>query len=241
MTKIDPCLRSTEFLDHEAPNVRAFVARALDQSPDDPRARAVTLYYAVRDGLNYEIYGADMSRRGLRASAAIGSGSGLCIHKSIAYAAAVRAIGIHSRLVLTDVRNHLSSPRLRAFIGGDVFRYHCLTAIRLGDAWLNVTPVFNRRLCQLYGMTPLEFNGHGDSLHHPFDETGQRHMEFVHQHGAFDDFPYELVIEGLRAAHPRLFADPDRLTGGTLAAEVSRGGAATADTASSPAPFGRYA
>lgn len=219
MTVIDPLLAPTAFLDHGEPEVQALVARTT--RPDqDARERAVALYYAVRDGLRYEIYEADLSREGMRASRVLRAGSGLCIHKSIVYAAAARAAGIPSRLVLTDVRNHLASPRLKDFIGGDVFHYHCLVAIKLGDAWLKVTPVFNGRLCKLYGMTPLEFDGTGDSLHHPYDTHGQRHMEFVREHGAFDDLPYEAVVQGMRSAHPRLFATADRLRGGALAHEA---------------------
>ena len=40
----------TEFLDHDS---------------DDPGERAVKLYYAVRVGLLYEVYGADLSREAL--------------------------------------------------------------------------------------------------------------------------------------------------------------------------------
>ncbi|WGF90519.1 transglutaminase-like domain-containing protein [Marinivivus vitaminiproducens] len=219
MIESDPLLAATDFLDYQEPSVRAFVARATADARDE-RERAVALYYAVRDDLRYEIYDADLSRGGMRASSVIAARSGLCIHKSIVYAAAVRAVGIPSRLVLTDVRNHLASPRLKDFIGGDVFHYHCLVAVRLGGTWLKVTPVFNRRLCQLYGMAPLDFDGTGDSLHHPYDDVGKRYMEFVREHGAFDDLPYETIVAGMRAAHPRLFAGADRLRSGALAREA---------------------
>ena len=41
-------------------------------------------------------------------------------------------------------------------------------------------------------------------------------MEFLHDYGEFDDFPYELVVEGIRAAHPKLFAGRYALTSGSL-------------------------
>jgi transglutaminase-like putative cysteine protease len=195
-----------------------------------PVEKAKRLYYAVRDGIRYEIYGVDISRAGLRASAVIRGGSGLCIHKSVVFAAAARALGIPARLVLTDVRNHLASPRLRSLVGGDVFHYHCLVSVRLEDRWVKATPVFNGVLCRLYGMAPLEFDGTADSLHHPYDERGRRYMEFLKIHGEFDDLPYELVTRGLRRAHPGLFADHNRTRSGALVdeapAQVAQVGAA---------------
>jgi transglutaminase-like putative cysteine protease len=212
-------LAATEFLDHTAPEVAEFVARSAPAPDASPLERTVALYYAVRDGLRYEVYGADLSRPGLRASQVLRAGSGMCLHKSVVYAAALRACGIPSRLVLTDVRNHLSSPRLRELVGGDVFRFHCLTSVYIGQRWLRATPVFNKTLCRLYKIAPLEFDGAADSVYHPWDQQGRRHMEFLHDHGEFADLPYDLVITGLRAAHPRLFAGVHRFAPGSLVSD----------------------
>src|SRR5690349_8442038 len=115
-------LAPTDFLDHGSPEVTDLLDRYLTGAETTARQVATSLYYAVRDGIRYEVYGADLSRDGLRASRIIRTGSGMCLHKSIVYAAALRAAGVPSRLVLTDVRNHLASPRLRELVGGDVFR-----------------------------------------------------------------------------------------------------------------------
>jgi transglutaminase-like putative cysteine protease len=219
MTGFDDELAATEFLNHDHPNVRAFVARTAGETTLE---KVISLYNAVRDGVHYEVYGADLSREGLRASTVLRRGSGMCIHKSVLYASALRAIGVPSRLVFTDVRNHLASPRLTALIGGDVFRYHCLVSVRLNGKWVRATPVFNRLLCKLYRIAPLEFDGTRDSLHHPFDLKGRRHMEFVHQHGEFADLPYEELLNGLRAAHPGIFATEDTFATGSLVADAAR-------------------
>jgi transglutaminase-like putative cysteine protease len=213
-------LAATEFLDHDSAEVREFVRRTVE--PDSaPAEQAVALYRAVRDGVHYEVYGADLSRAGLRASSVLRRGSGMCLHKSVLYAAALRRVGVPSRLVLTDVRNHLASPRLRQLVGGDVFRYHCLVSVFLNESWVKATPVFNSRLCRLYRIAPLDFDGTADSLHHPFDLNGRRHMEFLHTHGEFADLPYDLVLDGLRAAHPRIFATPETLATGSLVADAA--------------------
>ncbi|MEV8016081.1 transglutaminase-like domain-containing protein [Streptomyces sp. NPDC086554] len=212
----------TEFLDHDSPVVGEFVDRTLSGTGAATATdRAVALYYAVRDGIRYDVYDADLSRRGLTASAVIERGAGFCVHKSILYAAALRAVGIPSRIVYADVRNHLASPRLRELVGGDVFRFHSLTSVHLGGAWLKATPVFNKLLCRLYGIKPLDFDGRTDSLYHPYDEQGRRHMEFLALRGEFDDVPYSLVTDGLRQAHPLLFASADRTAAGSLAAEAT--------------------
>ncbi|WP_394346694.1 transglutaminase-like domain-containing protein [Streptomyces dangxiongensis] len=214
-------LRATAFLDHASAEVRDFVAGALPSSATTPRARAVALYYAVRDRVRYEVYGADLSRTGLRASSVARTGSGMCLHKSVLYAAGLRSLGIPARLVLADVRNHLASERLKRLIGGDVFHMHCLTSVRLDGRWVRATPVFNKALCRLYGLAPLDFDGTADSLHHPFDLQGRRHMEFLRHHGEFDDLPYERVVEELRTAHPRLLnASGTGFTEGSLAGEA---------------------
>lgn len=223
---LQPALAATEFIDHHSPEVRDFVRRALPASATTPTERAVALYYAVRDGIRYEVYGADLSREGLRASQVVRTGSGMCLHKSVLYAAGLRSLGIPARLVLTDVRNHLASERLKELLGGDVFHQHGLTSVRLEGRWVKATPVFNKTLCKLYRMAPLDFDGTADSLHHPFDLKGRRQMEFLRTHGEFDDLPYEWVIGDLRAAHPRLFEDGgdgagDRLAAGSLVREAA--------------------
>ena len=208
-------LAPTEFLDHESPQVRDLVARAVGDETG-ATARAVGLFYAVRDGLRYEVYGNDLSRQGMRASTIVDRGYGFCIHKSLVYAAALRAARIPSRLVFGDVRNHLASPRLRDLVGGELFRFHSLTEVWLDGRWIKATPVFNKLLCRLYQIAPLDFDGRIDSVYHPYDQQGRKHMEFVHWHGEFDDFPYDLVVNGIRDAHPRLFASNQHTTGGSL-------------------------
>lgn len=218
MTGDEEFLRATDFLDHDSVRVREFAAAA---GTGTPVQRAVALYRAVRDGVRYEVYGADLSRAGLRASGVLRAGAGMCLHKSVLYAAALRAVGVPSRLVLTDVRNHLASQRLRELVGGDVFRFHCLVSVRLDGRWLRATPVFNRTLCRLYRIAPLDFDGHTDSVYHPYDREGRRHMEFLHSHGEFADLPYDLVSAGLRTAHPRLFDGPDRFVPGSLVTDAT--------------------
>ena len=210
----------TEFLDHESPTVQRFLELTLADRDRPASELAVDLYYAVRDGIQDEIYGVDFSRGAMRASAVLERGRGLCIHKSIVYAACTRALGIPSRLAFVDVRNHVASPRLKRFLGGDVVHYHCFTRLYLQERWVSATPVFSAPLCRLYRIAPLDFDGTSDAVLQPYDEIGRSHMEFVREHGVFEDLPFERDVAGLRSAHPRLF-EGTRVRSGSLVTEAA--------------------
>lgn len=212
----DPTLAETPFLDLSSDQVAQFVERHAGPDADSRRERAVRLFYAVRDRLNYEIYNADFAPDALRASAILTKGSGLCIHKSVVYATVLRRIGVPSRLWLTDVRNHLCSDRLAEIMGGRVFHYHCLVSLRLDGRWIRATPVFNERLCRLYRMAPLDFDGVNDCVHHPYDESGRQHMEVLRDHGEFDDLPHAMILEGLHRTHGQMFATAAKFRSGSL-------------------------
>jgi transglutaminase-like putative cysteine protease len=180
-------LRPTAMVDSDHPAVQAF-AKEHARGVDD-RARAVALFYVVRDRFRYDPYRIDPTPNGMRASAVLESGAGWCVTKATLLTAACRAAGIPARLGFADVRNHLSTERLRRIMQTDVFVWHGFSEIWLDGAWRKATPAFNVGLCEKFGLLPLEFNGVDDSLYHAFDRSGHRHMEYLRQHGSFDDVP----------------------------------------------------
>lgn len=196
------CLRPGHFVDSDAPAVRAFAQRVCGGARD-PRERAVALYYAVRDGWRYDPYSASEDPDAYRASRVLATKSAFCIPKAILLAAAARAAGIPARVGFADVRNHLASEKLRARMGGsDLFVFHGYTELWLGESFVKATPAFDQGLCARFGVKPLEFDGRGDSLLHPFDVEGRRHMEYVRERGSFLDFPYEAMRAAFRAEYP---------------------------------------
>ncbi len=164
----------------------------------DRREQAVQLYYAVRDGIRYDPYTIDLSIEGLRASATLRSGRGWCVSKAVLLAACCRCMGIPARLGFADVRNHLTTARMREQMKTDVFYWHGYTSIYLDGAWLKATPAFNIELCERFRLRPLEFDGRGDSIYHPFDLEGKRHMEYLAYRGEFTDVPLEQMTETFR-------------------------------------------
>ena len=195
-------LRPTYFMDHEHPGVREFVARMVGGATD-PVAKAVRLYYAVRDGIRYDPYRFHMHRENFRASHTLSAGAAFCIPKSILLGAVARAAGIPAQLGFIDVRNHLSTERLRQLMGTDVFMWHGYTALYLEGQWVKATPAFNIEMCRRFDVLPLDFDGTHDAMMHPYNANNQRHMEYLTDRGIYADFPYPKFIEDLRHHYPQ--------------------------------------
>lgn len=191
----DATLAPGWFVDSDTPAVRDWTADLI-AGIEDPRERAVALYYRVRDDFRYDPYGIDRSREGFRASWVLENGRGFCVSKATLLAAVARVAGIPARLGYADVRNHLTSERLRAAMGTDVFTWHGYTELRIEGRWVKATPAFNLSLCEKTGVVPLEFDGREDSVFHPFDTSGKRHMEYLTDHGTFEDVPYDRIMAG---------------------------------------------
>lgn len=181
-------------MDYDAPQVAAFVENNVAGIPD-PEQKAIRLYYAVRDGIRYDPYGITLSVEGLRASRTLSAGRGWCVPKAILLAAACRAAGIPARLGFADVRNHLSTARMREAMKTDIFYWHGYTDIHLNGAWVKATPAFNIELCRRFNIRPLEFDGCSDAIYHPFDLSGNRHMEYLRYRGEFADVPIDSILE----------------------------------------------
>lgn len=201
---LDAFLAPATYIDSEAPEVVAF---ARDRAGSgDVRDRAVRLYYAVRDEFPYDPYSLDDDPAHFKASHVLAEGRGYCVPKATLLAAVCRAAGIPARPGFADVRNHLATKRLLEMTGSDLFIYHGYVEVLLDGRWVKCTPAFNLSLCEKFGVLPLEFDGYEDSLFHPFDARGQRHMEYVRDHGTFADTPAAEIIEAFRSRYPRLIA-----------------------------------
>lgn len=215
----DPRVRPTPVIDSEHPQVAAFARRHAEGAADEVEA-AVRVYYAVRDAIRYDPYGAALNVEGLRASTTLAAGRGWCVAKAVLLAAAYRSLGIPARLGFADVRNHLSTANLRASMNTDVFYWHGYTQARLEGRWVKATPAFNVELCDKFGLLPLEFDGRSDSLYHPFDREGRKHMEYVNERGEFDDVPLEAMLATFREKYPGMAIGQDSFGQRDFEAEV---------------------
>lgn len=204
-------LKPTDFIDSGSPAVRAFAFDAIG-TEKTPTEQVIRLYYTVRDSIRYEPYVDYEDPANYRASSVLEAGRGFCVGKAALLCACSRAIGVPARVGYADVRNHLTSPRLRAHLQTDLFCWHSFAEINLDGAWVKATPAFDARLCRRVGLDPLEFDGRTDALFQAFDPKGRRHMEYLTFRGTFEDVPFEQMMVTFRSFYPALFSQP-KLTG----------------------------
>jgi len=212
-------LEPGRFIDSDHPAVVEFAER-LRGASRDPLEQAVSLYYAVRDGIRYNPYVFSRDPETLKGSHALASGESYCVPKATLLAACARHCGIPARIGLADVRNHLATPRLLELLKSEVFAMHGYTELFLQGRWVKATPAFNLELCQLFEVAPLEFDGRTDSVFHPFNQQGERYMEYLADHGQFADLPEALFFAHLARCYPHLFAAEAPLVMGDLHAEA---------------------
>jgi transglutaminase-like putative cysteine protease len=197
------CLQPGPAVDSDHPAV-VELSRSLVADRDGDIDKAISLYYWSRDRIRYNPYNLELSVEGLSASRTLATGEGWCVAKAILLAALCRAAGIPARLGYADVRNHLSTERLRQAMQTDVFYFHGYTSIYLQGRWVKATPAFNVELCDKFGLRPLEFDGLEDSLYHEFDVAGKRHMEYLNDRGEYLEPPLEEMIAVFRRHYPAM-------------------------------------
>ncbi|MFU8769161.1 MAG: transglutaminase-like domain-containing protein [Desulfotignum sp.] len=214
------CLAATYFIDKDHPDIAAFSKKHAGSGTTDVD-RSVSLYYAVRDLIRYNPYSIEPVKTSMKASTVLAKGEGYCVAKAVLLAACLRSQGIAARLGFADVKNHLNTERLKALMETDLFVWHGFTEVYLSGRWVKATPAFNLSLCEAFNVKPLEFDGTCDSIFHPFDNLGNRHMEYVTEHGSFDDLPWDRALAAMKKAYPRYFETYEREIG-DFRAEAAR-------------------
>lgn len=215
-------LAPTWFIDSDSKAVADFADTAAGDAAD-PVEVARRLFYAVRDGIFYDPYATAAEPQAYRASAVAASDRNWCIPKSVLLAAAARYRGIPARLGFADVKNHLTSDKLSATMGTDVFAWHGYAELLLNGQWRKLSTAFNIELCEKFGVKVLEFDPAQDTLMHPFDQHGRQHMEYIRQRGSYDDLPLQEIFATFLEIYPGWERDPD--------GNVRRGGAGVRDEA----------
>jgi transglutaminase-like putative cysteine protease len=194
-------LSPTSIIDSDQESITDFAIKSIGRSEKDPIAKAVKLYYAVRDGIRYDPYYPFYLPEHYRASNVLKSGRGYCVCKASLLCALGRACGIPARVGFADVRNHLASAQLLDMMGTDLFVYHGFTEFHLDGKWVMATPAFNKELCLRHRVAPLEFNGREDSIFQPYNLEKKRFMEYVTYHGSFADIPVARIVEAWEEAY----------------------------------------
>jgi transglutaminase-like putative cysteine protease len=189
-------LLPTSVIDSDHESVQSF-AHQFNGHSTSTVEQAIALYYAVRDEIRYNPYLYNLTAKDHKASVTLKKKASWCVPKAILLTACCRAIGIPARIGFADVRNHLSTKRMRALMKTDVFGWHGYALLYLNETWVKATPAFNRELCEKFQLKPLDFDGRHDSIYHPFDLKGNQHMEYVRYRGEYDDLPLEEMRESV--------------------------------------------
>lgn len=197
-------LQPTEFLNFDDESVSEFAGRNSFGAKTE-KEKAVKLYYAVRDGFQYNPNILDLRRKGLQASDLLKRNHGYCVEKAVLLAASARAVGVPSRLSFYIVKNHIATEKLEKILRKDYLVFHGAAELFLDGKWLKTTPAFNKSLCKYLNVEPLEFDGTADSIFQEFDKSGNVFMKYLHDYGNFADLPYNLYLDELRKHYPHIF------------------------------------
>lgn len=195
----DEYLKPTPFFDFDHPTTREFAERAVDGATG-ARETAIKAFYAVRDAIRYDPYRITDRADAYKASDVLETGAAYCIPKASLLTAVTRYAGIPTAIGLSDVTNHLCSPRLRDAMGGkDLFVHHGYAVMLIEGKWVKAAPAFNIELCDKFDVTPSEFDGVEDALLQEFDKHGRKHMQYVANHGVWSDLPFQRIHDDFTA------------------------------------------
>ena len=199
----EACLSSGTYVNSSHPDVIQF-AKDATRGIKDPIAKAIALNKQVRDIVKYSPYRCFSVLDTYYANTCLADKVGCCIEKAALLAAAARVVQIPARVGFANIKNHLSSPRLLNLLETDIFYWHGYTELWLNKRWIKATPTFDVELCKKFNVPPLEFDGINDAVLHPYDTSGQKHMEYLAHCGSYFDVPAVTIMEDLQKKYPKL-------------------------------------
>ena len=187
-------LKPTPFIDSDAESIRE-KALQLTEGVKGEKERAKRLLYFVRDQIGYNPFSPRSLPQQFRASYTLSRGEGYCVQKAVLLVALARAAGVPARLRFAEIRNYLVPRKLLEVRGTDVFPYHGYADLCLKGRWIKVTPTFDFEVCQKARLIPVEFDGEHDAMLRPYTRDGRLHIEYLLDHGSYDDVPFDKIQE----------------------------------------------
>jgi len=165
---------------------------------------AVDLYFLVRDAFLYNPYHLDITVEGLVGSNILSKKRAWCVEKAILLAACARKFDIPSRLGFAIVTNHIGVEKLISYLKRPEIVFHGYVELFIDGKWIKCTPSFDKNICRLANVAPLDWDGEKDSMFQEFDKD-RKFMEYLHFYGEFDDVPIELMNLEMKKYYPHLF------------------------------------
>ena len=199
-------LSQTYCFDFESDEIQEFVRDFKDDSLL-PKEKAKLLYVKVRDSFRYDPYFLSFSKEHFKASNLVKQKKGHCIDKSIILIAGLRSLGIPARIRLAKVKNHIAIDRLTEKFGTNELTPHGMVDLLLEEKWLKASPAFNRSLCKMCNVQPLDFDGENDSIFQEYNNEGKEFMEYLEDYGHFEDVPLDFMEANAREHYPHIFGN----------------------------------
>lgn len=194
-------LESDEYFNQHHPQLKSWLKKI---TGSNKREKAISIFYLVRDGIRYDAFTFLAGASSLSSDFCLENKAAYCIPKATLQVTLSRAIGIPARLGLADVRNHLSSKKLDELLQNDIFTMHGYVEQHLEGKWVKSTPTFNKELCELANIKPLEFNGIDNAIFHQFTADGSKHMEYLTDHGTFAKMPLLFMQKNFNLHYPHI-------------------------------------
>jgi hypothetical protein len=195
-------LKSTIFLDFDSIEIQNYL-KDIPQF-ESKRELAVFLYEKVRDGFLYDPYHLDLREKALKSSKIVSKNRAWCVEKSILLASCARYFKIPSRLGFAIVCNHIGVEKLISYLKKEEIVFHGYVELFLDEKWVKCTPAFDKRICRISNVSPLNWDGKNDSMFQEF-EGENKFMEYKHFYGTFDDVPIKLMNDEMKKHYPHLF------------------------------------
>ncbi|MCO5268827.1 MAG: transglutaminase-like domain-containing protein [Brumimicrobium sp.] len=158
----------------------------------------------MRDTFLYDPYHLDLRPNALRSSVISHKSRAWCVEKSIMLATGLRALGIPSKLGYGIVVNHIGVERLTKELRRPEIVFHGYVSAYLDDKWVKTTPAFDKKVCRISKVAPLDWDGEHDALLQAY-QGENKFMEYTHFYGEFDDVPIQLMNDEMKKYYPHLF------------------------------------
>jgi len=195
-------LKATDFLEiHHSSTI--YFCKDINPS-QSKKELAIELYYKVRDHFLYDPFHLHLTSGALKSSSIFKKKRAWCVEKAVILATCARYFGIPSRLGYAIVVNHIGTEKLTHYLKRDEIVFHGYVELLIENKWVKCTPAFDKRVCRISNVTPLDWNGEADSLFQAF-EKDKKFMEYLHDYGTFDDVPVHLMNKEMKHYYPHLF------------------------------------
>lgn len=208
MNNFKEYLKPTEFLDFDKTRVKE-KALEIIKGKKTQKEKAIALFYWVRDQIKYNMYTyIPQYKTNLKASTTLRRGHGFCMSKAVLLSTLARAVEIPARIHMVDIINHKVPGWVEELMGTKAFFCHGYSEFYLNGEWKKLTPVFDKKTALKAGYTPLvEFDGENDALLSKYDEGGNLFVEYIGDHGIYNDVPINEIKEIFEREYGEIYTE----------------------------------